>query len=79
MSVVQPEEELWLFHSVYTMICIVGFQTLYRNMYLFPNHVQSCEFNSSELQSIYRNLKDEQCEKFPTALQISAALFYIAG
>lgn len=40
----QPEEESWLFHSVYTMICIVHFQTSYRNTYLFPNHVQSCDF-----------------------------------
>lgn len=50
-----------------------------RNIHLFQNLVQSLEFNSSELRLTYRNLKDELCEKFPTVLQVSAVLLYIAG
>lgn len=79
MSVGQREEEFWLFRSVYTMIRIVRFQTLHINMYVFPNDAQSCEFNSSDLQTIYRKLKDEVCENLPTALRVSAVLRSIGG
>ena len=44
---------------VFALICIVSCETLYRQMYAFPNHIQSIEFTTGGLQSRCRN-KDDQ-------------------
>ena len=44
-------------HSlVFTMTCTVNCVALYRQVSAFPNHVQSIEFTTGELQSSCRNI-----------------------